>query len=111
VFDFKADKTNDLLTIFEWPGDGPSHKQLLKKLKKVDKRAKIVQASSACREQSDECSQKIIYVAMPPGMVPWNPAGTSLWPIFPNFNYVQHRVSCSQCLGCPDAACGNCGRN
>jgi len=110
VFDFKTDKTNDLLTICESPGEGPSHKQLLKKLKKVDKRAQIV--TKPDNKESEE--QNVVYVAVPvmaPGMTPWNShLGMSMLPPFLNYNYLQHRVSCGQCLGYPDAVCSNCGR-
>lgn len=113
VFDFKTDKTNDLLTICESPGEGPNHKQLLKKLKKVDKRAQIVTKPDN-NNTNEPTEGNVVYVAVPvmaPGMTPWNPQlGMSMWPPFLNYNYLQHRVSCGQCLGYSDAVCGNCGR-
>lgn len=111
VFDFKADRFNELLTIYETPGDGPNHKQLLKKLRKVDKRARIVK-----KPVKDECSDSEpqrghCMVLLPDIMTPWIPAGgMPVWPFFPNFHYVQHPVSCGHCLGYSDVVCSNCGR-
>lgn len=111
VFDFKTDKTDDLLTICESPGEGPNHKNLLKKLKKFDKRAQIVTKPDT---KSEEEKPPILYVQVPfiaPGMMAWPPQiGMSLLPPFLNYNYLQHRVSCGQCLGYSDAVCSNCGR-
>jgi hypothetical protein len=112
VFDFKTDKTDNVLTIYEAPHGGPNHKQLMKKLKKVDKRAAILaRTGSEEQEKSSDENVNTIYYMVPHVMTPWNyPLGYSSWPFFTNFNYVQHPVGCSQCLGYGDVVCSNCGR-
>ncbi|KAG0561453.1 hypothetical protein KC19_9G065800 [Ceratodon purpureus] len=111
IFDFKTNKTDNLLTIYETPHGGPNHKQLLKKLKKVDKRAEILTGTSIEEKEKSDESANIVYYVMPQMMTPWNHSQSySTWPFFTNFNYVQHRVCCGQCLGYADVVCSNCGR-
>ena len=111
VFEFKTDKTNNLLTIYEKPNGGPDHKQLLKKLKKVDKKAKIEKNNTSEEDEKSDENANTVYYVMPYVMTPWNyPQGYSSWPFLANFNYVQHPVCCGQCLGYADIVCSNCGR-
>lgn len=111
VFDIKQDRSNGSVTIIQAPGNGPNHKQLLKKLKSIDRRAEIVQhkADTSSNQQHDkEASEREVrYVVLPNMMTPWN---SSMWPMFPNFHYLQHPVGCEQCRGYSDVVCSNCGR-